>query len=179
MSFEYLNEDLSNREMYQMAREYLNDFYNIAVGEGENKGLGFMGTVGTGKTTLLLAVANALLNQQVPVLFINTPNLFAELLEAQWRGDGGGLLNTKIHRVSTVKLAIFDDVGKETATERVQLQYYRIINQRYAEQLPTCFTSNFDFGEIAERIGDATASRLYALTKERQMNINAEDYRLM
>jgi len=32
--------------------------------------------------------------------------------------------------------------------------------------------------EIAEKIGDASASRLYALTRDRQIYVNAKDYRL-
>jgi len=45
-------------------------------------------------------------------------------------------------------VVIFDDVGKEKITDWVQVQYYRIINQRYA------------------------------LTRDRQVYVQAEDYRL-
>lgn len=177
ISFENLDPNRSNRQMYWIARKYLQEFERIEAQDAENKGLGFTGKVGNGKTTMLIAVANGLLGQRIPVVFVNTPGLIAELMDAQWnRGDES--LNAKIHKISTARVVMFDDVGKEKITDWVKAQYYRLINQRYADGLPTSFASNLDFDEIADQIGDACASRLFALTRGRQMNIMAEDYRL-
>jgi DNA replication protein DnaC len=178
ITFDKLDPKRSNSQMYWMAKQYLDEFHDIAAMDTEAKGIGFAGSVGTGKTTLLIAVANGLIVQQIPVLFVNTSDLVAELYDAQW-GRDEETLNTKIHKVSTAKLVIFDDVGKEKITDWVRAQYYRIINHRYANRLPTCFTSNLNFDEIADQVGDATASRLYALTKGWQIHIDAEDYRLV
>lgn len=164
-------------EMHRMAVQYVKEFTDIAASDAENKGLGLMGSVGVGKTHILLGIANALLNRRVPVVMVNTPELIGELYDAQFSRDEEGL-NAKIYKLGTARVVIFDDVGKEKITDWVQVQYYRIINQRYARRLPTIFSSNLTMDEIAEKIGDASASRLYALTRGRQVYVNAVDYRL-
>ncbi|MBO8138355.1 MAG: ATP-binding protein [Desulfotomaculum sp.] len=163
--------------MYTMVKRYLQDFKNIQESWEVNKGLGLMGTVGIGKTHLLLAVANTLLNQQVSVIFVNTPELIGELYDAQFYHDEGGL-NARINKLGQAPVVIFDDVGKERITDWVQVQYYRVINQRYTRKLPTLFCSNLHFDGIAEKIGDASASRLYSLTRSRQVYVEARDYRI-
>lgn len=166
--------------MFKIVQNYLRNFAKILDSPDYNKGIGLSGTVGTGKTHLMLAVANALLQRRVPVVFVNTPDLIAELLEAQFERENSGLgLNAKINQLGQAKVAIFDDVGKEKVSEWVQTQYFRIINRRYERGLPTLFSSNYSLDEIAKKIGDATASRLYALTKSRQVYVKASDYRLM
>jgi hypothetical protein len=50
------------------------------------------------------------------------------------------------------------------------------VDGRSRRRLPTIFTSNHNFNEIANRLSDAVASRLYALTKERQVWCEAEDW---
>ncbi len=75
-------------------------------------------------------------------------------------------------------VCIFDDVASEKPSEWVQTQYYRILDMRYRLRLTTLFSTNFTFDQIAERLGDAVSSRLYALTKERQFYLEADDYRI-
>ncbi len=164
-------------QMHRMAVQYVKEFPDIAAGDAENKGLALMGTVGAGKTYILLGIANALLGRRVPVIMVTTPELIGELYDAQFYRDEEGL-NAKIHKLGTARVVIFDDVGKEKITDWVQVQYYRIINQRYARRLPTLFSSNLTMDQIAGKIGDASASRLYALTRDRQIYVNAKDYRL-
>ncbi len=164
--------------MYQIANQYINYFPGIQKSNAYNKGIGLMGTVGCGKTHLLLAIANALLNQNIPVIFVYVPDVIAELQQAQFERDEAKSLDTKIHKLGEVPVLILDDVGKEKITGWVQVQYSRIINQRYTRQLPTLFSSNYSLDQIAEMIGDHSASRLYSLTKERQSYVMADDYRI-
>jgi DNA replication protein DnaC len=164
--------------MYRIAERYLKEFPEIFTSSDYSKGIALMGTVGIGKTMLMLAITNELLEKRIPVIFITTPDLIAELRVAQFT-DGGQEMEDKISQLSTAKVVIFDDLGKEKITEWVQTQYFRIINARYIKKLPTLFTSNYDSDEIAERLGDAISSRLYALTKTRQIFIGADDYRVV
>jgi len=57
-------------------------------------------------------------------------------------------------------ILILDDLGAEKATEFVAETLYRIINYRYVNMLPTVFTSNCTLPELAEKIGDRSASRI-------------------
>jgi len=137
-----------------------------------------MGSVGIGKTHLLLVVANTLLKQSIPVVFVYVPDLIAELHQAQFVKDENKSLNAKIRKLGDVPVLILDDIGKEKITGWVQVQYSRIINRRYIKQLPTLFSSNFNLDQIAEMIGDHSASRLFSMTKGRQAYVVAEDYRI-
>ena len=165
----------ANKEAYQTAYDYVHKFSEIR--HSRNNGLAYTGKVGTGKTHLLSAIANNLLSKRIPVLFINTPNLLAELREAQFSEDRSEM-EKKIGMVSNVEVAIFDDLAKEKVSEWGQTQYYRIINQRYLESLPTLFSSNCDWDELASKLGEATASRLYEMTKGRTVHCAGEDWRM-
>ena len=160
--------------MHRTVQRYLEEFPKIYKEHVVAKGFALTGTVGTGKTTLAVAVANEMLERRIPTAFVVTPNLIGELREAQFEGG----LEEKIHKLSTVDVCIFDDVAKEKVTEWIQTQYFRIIDNRYRNMLPTIFTSNFGFDEISERLGEAVASRLYAMTKGRQIHVEAEDLRV-
>lgn len=164
--------------MYQTVKRYIEHFPDISKANVFNKGIGLMGTVGIGKTHLLLAVANTLLKSKIPVAFVYVPDLVAELQQAQFVRDEDKNLNAKISKLGQVTVLILDDIGKEKITGWVQVQYSRIINQRYTRQLPTLFSSNFNLDQIAEMIGDHSASRLFSMTKGRQAYVVAEDYRI-
>lgn len=162
--------------MYRAVQRYIAEFPEIYQQNRVSKGLSLTGTVGIGKTMLVTSIANELLDRKIPAVFVVTPDLIAELRAAQFT-DGGQDMEKKIHKLATAQVCIFDDVAKEKPSEWVQTQYFRIVDGRYRNKLPTIFTSNFSFDQIAERLGDAVSSRLYALTKERQVYVEAEDYR--
>jgi DNA replication protein DnaC len=165
------------KEMLQVVQQYLDDFPQIYKSRVITKGLSLTGYVGTGKTMLAQAVANRLLDKSIPVIFVVTPALIGELRVAQFT-DGGHALEERIDILSSVEVAIFDDVAKEKASEWVQTQYFRIVDNRCRNRLPTIFTSNHSLDGISERLGDAVASRIYAMTKGRQVWCEAKDYRL-
>lgn len=162
--------------MLAMVKKYLTEYPKLFKEPIYNKGMAFTGTVGTGKTMLATIIANEFLRQRIPTIFTVTPTLISELLSSQFDDS----LNSKIYKLSTVEVVIFDDLGREKPSEWVRSQYYKIIDARYSNYLPTLFTSNYSFDEIGqeERLGDAVASRLYSLTKGRQVNIQAKDYRI-
>lgn len=163
--------------MYRQAERYLSEFPVIFKSDADSKGMAMTGTVGIGKTMLATIIANELLNRTIPTVFIVAPDLIAELRAAQFSEEKEAL-EQKIQKLSTVQACIFDDIAKEKPSEWVQTQYFRIIDARCREKLPTIFTSNYTFDQIAERLGDAVSSRLYALTKGRQIDVKAADYRI-
>jgi DNA replication protein DnaC len=58
------------------------------------------------------------------------------------------------------RVLILDDLGAEKATEFVAETLYRIINFRYVNILPTIITSNCTVQELADKIGERSASRI-------------------
>jgi len=158
-------------------KRYVNEYRTIHDSDAINKGLSIIGGVGIGKTMLLTGIANAFIDMGIPVVFVATPDLIAELRTSQF-ADNGVDMDYKINKLSSVPVCVFDDIAKEKSSEWVQTQYYRILDMRYRLRLTTLFSTNFTFDEIAERLGDAVSSRLYALTRERQFYLEANDYRV-
>ncbi|WP_242836797.1 ATP-binding protein [Desulfotomaculum nigrificans] len=188
-----------NTKMLAMARKYVAEFQ--AIRKERNNSLGFLAKMGEssikeirdpvqraavkakhnsyglGKTHLLSAVALTLLHSGVQVLLVNDADIVAELRQGQFAEDNEHF-EKLIGSIERVELLIWDDLGKAKTTEWVLNQYYRIINYRYRMGLPTCFTSNEDMDTLAEKIGDATASRLFAMCRGRLLRCEGPDYRL-
>jgi DNA replication protein DnaC len=58
------------------------------------------------------------------------------------------------------RILILDDIGAERTTDFAAETLYRIINHRYIHNLPTIFTSNCSLQELADQIGERSASRI-------------------
>lgn len=162
------------KEMHQIVKRYIDNYGNTDP-DSYSKGLAIMGNPGTGKTMLMCAVANDLLTKNIPAMFVVSPELIADLRSAQ---INNGDFESKIHQLSTVKVLILDDVAKEKVTEWVSTQYFRIVDARYRAKLTTLFTSNYDFDEISDKLGEAVMSRMFSLTRGNQIVVNAENYRI-
>ncbi|MBO8169324.1 MAG: ATP-binding protein [Thermoanaerobacteraceae bacterium] len=163
------------KAMFDMAYKYVKRHEELIKA---GKGLAITGSVGVGKTHILAAVANNLLAKKIPVCFVNTPDLIAELRQAQFSSNKHEY-ERKIRALSKVAVVIFDDLAKEKVKDFAREQYYRIINHRYEHRKATMFSSNCTLDELAEKLGDATTSRLVAMTKDWFVHIEAEDYRVM
>ena len=174
-TFNNLDPRPKQKEMYEEAYNYVKNYPEI---KGQKcNGLAFTGTVGVGKTHLMAAIANNLLAKGISVCFVNTPVLIKELRKSQF--EDSNKVEEQLEIISNAEVAIFDDLAKEKSTEWVQTQYYTIANNRYIKRLPTLFSTNCDIDELEDKLGDATASRLYAMTKDRLIHVVDDDYRMI
>lgn len=124
------------------------------------RGMYIHGSVGTGKTHAAYAMAeHAQSEMKLSVMFWNVTELLAEM-----RADFDRTQYDKHHveeRLMDFRGVLFlDDIGAEKMTEWVAEQFYRVVNKRYEEALPTIFTSNLPVFELGDRLGDRTASRI-------------------
>ena len=155
-----------NKKAFETAKKYA-DKYPIENG----KGLLITGTCGTGKTHLAVAILHAILDSGCPGLFCTVPDLLTEIRKS-YKEDYD---SKKIKNVMNARLLILDDLGAEKTTDWVQEQLYLIINHRYEYELSTIITSNLDIGQLAQKIGERSASRLLEMCYG--IKLNGEDYR--
>ena len=103
----------------------------------KNIGLLLFGDVGTGKSFLAGCIANALLEQDVPVLMTNFPTILNRMtgLFGSDRADFLADLNA-------YDLLILDDLGAERGTEYALEQVFAVIDARYRSRKPLIVTTN-------------------------------------
>ena len=138
-----------------------------------NTGLLLFGDVGTGKSFFAGCIANALLEQGVPVLMTN----FSRILNAL-SGLYSEEKNQYIDSLNQYSLLIIDDLGIERSTEFALEQVFNVIDSRYRSKLPLIVTTNMTLEEL-KNPQDLTRSRIYDRVLERcvPLRINNQNIR--
>ena len=125
----------------------------------DNIGLLFWGAVGTGKSFLAGCIANALLEQEIPVRMTN----FAEVLNNL--SSNFSEKNEYIKSLCRFPLLILDDFGMERGTEYGLEQIYAVIDGRYRSGKPLIVTTNLTLNEL-NNPRDTAHARIYDRLKE-------------
>lgn len=120
----------------------------------ENLGLLLWGGVGTVKSFLAVCIANALMEQEVPVRMTN----FARILNGLNSSFSGR--NDVVDNLCRYPLLIIDDFGMERGTEYALEQIYNIVDSRYRSRKPLIVTTNLTLDEIRHP-QDTTHARIY------------------
>lgn len=122
-----------------------------------NIGLLLFGPVGTGKTFFAGCIANALLDQCVPVLMTNFSKII-NTLSGMYSEDK----NAYIESLNSYDLLIIDDLGIERSTEYVLEQMYSIIDARYRSRKPMIITTNLGLNDVRNAAAtDVRYARIY------------------
>jgi len=142
------------------------------IGGPPTRGVMLVGAPGTGKTHLMAACANALLDRGVRVIFACVPDVLADLR----RAVGADALEDVVAELRECEVLCLDDLGAERVTDWAREQVYRLINYRYEAELPVLATSNLDADALAEQLGDRIVSRLAEMCV--WVRMECDDYRL-
>lgn len=180
------------KQLYTISMRYVQDFEKIK--DSHSNSLGFIAefgeqslerrkykkrynSFGLGKTHLQVAIAKKLIKKGYSVLIVSDVQLMEELMakKREYVED----YNKSLHTVSNVPILVWDDIGKSSPTESKKSAYYQIINERYRNQRPIIFSSNEDVETLADRIGDASSSRLLSMARGRLCQVSGPDYRLV
>ena len=138
----------TNRAAYETAREYAEHFDSYAK---RGRGLYLEGTCGTGKTHLAAAIALHLIARGVPVVCKTSIDLLAGIRRAYDKA-GGVREADMLSLYNDADLLIIDDLGKDRCTEWSMSILYAIVNSRYEAMRPTIITTNYNTGQLVERM---------------------------
>lgn len=140
--------------------------------DNPNGWLILLGGYGCGKTHLAAAIANHIVSQGQPTLFVVVPDLL-DHLRATFSPRSSTAYDQRFEEIRTASLLILDDLGAHSATPWAQEKLFQIFNYRYNAQLPTVVTSNHQLEEIDIRI----RSRLADPNLSQIIKILAPDFR--
>ena len=150
------------REAAEQRRKHLDTVENLKRSyvarweemKEKNYGLLFWGRVGTGKSYLAGCIANALMEQEIPVCMTNFALILNDLA-ATFEGR-----NEYISRLCRYPLLILDDFGMERGTEYGLEQVYNVIDSRYRSEKPLIITTNLSLDEL-NNPPDTAHKRIY------------------
>ncbi|MDR3289378.1 MAG: ATP-binding protein [Peptococcaceae bacterium] len=180
-NLEYYRQDEKNeRSHLENAKKALQaamDFTDRCTQNRSGLGLLFTGPVGSGKTFLAAAIANALTQQGLDVLFLVVPELLDEIKSTYDKRSETSEFDV-IEAARTVQILILDDLGAHNYTEWTINKLYSIINYRLNAQLQTVITTNLSVKQMDECLGDRTTSRIFEMTQGYRLSC-AQDIRLL
>ena len=120
--------------------EFVNDYPNNL------KGLYLYGDFGVGKSFMVAALAHDLSEKRgVSSTLLHYPSFVIDVKNAISDGN----VKTLVDEIKLSEVLILDDIGAEQSTAWVRDEILQVILQyRMQENLPTFFTSNFDFEDL-------------------------------
>ncbi len=139
--FEVFNEE--REKAYRLATEFVQQYRR----DHYVKGLYIYGKYATGKSYLLSAIAQALAERNITVLFVYMPDLVRSIRQ----GMNEGNMEERINQLKQADVLMIDDIGGENMTPWFRDEVLvPIIQYRLSAKLPVFITSNFEMVTLAE-----------------------------
>jgi DNA replication protein DnaC len=113
-------------------------------------GLYLFGTPGVGKTHIACALAKKVIDENYPVMFLNTTEMlekFRQNFGKELEGDEEDLFNEIMEFEGVI---FMDDIGAEKASEWTRERLCLIINKKYEDMFPNLDKKHFDTFLISE-----------------------------
>lgn len=121
-----------------------------------------IGTVGTGKTHIVMGALNSLINQGVWCKYATE----YDLLDMYFRKTKANPIDknsepySKFDGFRQAKILVIDEIGKRELIDWQKIQIEELISYRYNEMLPTIFITNLNTKEFKKFVGDRVSDRL-------------------
>lgn len=105
-------------------------------------------TKGSGKTRMAASVANHIMqNTTLQARFATSTRIITEI-KATWDKDREQSESKLLNDLSRMSVLIIDDFGTEIHKTWIEQAFYQIINERYINNRPTIFTSNYSLEQL-------------------------------
>ena len=157
-------DDKSNPKLSAVGLNYVENFREMRE---NGKGLIFFGGVGTGKTFIAAAIANALIDKGYNCLVTNFARL-VNTIQGMYAGK-----QEYIDSLNAFDLLVIDDLAAERDTEYMQETVQMIIDNRYRAGLPLIVTTNLTSEEL-KNPEDIKKQRTYSRLLEMCLPLHVE-----
>jgi DNA replication protein DnaC len=138
------------------AKAFINETFSMLL----------VGDPGTGKTYFMYAMIYELFAHNKchlhEVRFINGKHL-GDMFEEEFRAYGTS--RETVRKMVDPRILFVDDFGVEGKSDRIERNYYDLIDVRLADDKPTIFSTNLTDAEIKEIFGARIDSRLKQCVK--------------
>lgn len=145
-SLEYYQEKDKYRTLIQVGQAFADK-----INKGQPvENLLICGPVGTGKTHLCSAIANAVLQAGKAVVYLKSSQLLDSIRQAKFYQDKEERAesNNIMEYLYRVPLLIIDDLGTENLTDFAQEQLLLLIDERINYRLPWVVSTNLSLNEL-------------------------------
>jgi primosomal protein DnaI len=147
-SFESLDYDMGRIDAIDAAIDFCNQFANGKP----KKGLYLYGPFGVGKSRIAGAIMNEIIQYKKRSYMVYFPDFMRELNDS----IAEKTLNEKVDYLKQVDVLILDDIGAEYLTPWKRDEVLgAILHYRYAERLPTIYTSNLSLDQLEEHLANS------------------------
>lgn len=124
---------------------------NVLTWENNPHGIGLAGESGTGKTRLMFMLVKRLLEEGIRVR-ATTAKQFENWCHRMFNKDDDARL--RIEECHQARVLFIDDIGKEKYTERVESEFYDLVEDRTSHLLPILWTANATGEKLIQMMGD-------------------------
>lgn len=146
--------DISQRDLMKIIKEDCEQWVELYP-HNDNKDILVSGKSGLGKTFLLRAMAERLIERDVNVLIISAYKML-EILRKNYFDN-----NDSSTELLDVEVLMIDDLGSEPMMQNITIeQLFNLINERQNRNLSTIISTNLTVDEIKVRYTERIASRI-------------------
>lgn len=146
--------DFTQREMMMLYRTVCEKWAN-EYPDAEYRDLLLTGSTGLGKTFLLRAMAERLIERDINVLIISAYKMLEILRKSYFENDDSAT------ELLDAQVLMIDDLGSEPLMQNVTVeQLFNLLNERQNKGLSTVISTNLEMSKFRERYTERIASRL-------------------